>query len=93
MLTISAGKLLCTACREELGLKRSVIQGHVKAAKHADGKRRLERKDVRERDITVALRKHGDEVHQKGETLPESQQMYRVKVATAFCMLGYPMKR
>ena len=70
-----------------------MIQGHVKAAKHADGKRRLERKDVRERDITVALRKHGDEVHQKGETLPESQQMYRVKVATAFLHAGVPNEK
>ena len=94
-LTVSAGKLFCTACWEELGSKRSVIQGHVKAAKHADGKRRLERKEVRERDITVALRKHGDVVHQlqKGETLPESQRVYRVKVATALLCAGVPFEK
>ncbi len=83
-LTVTAGKLFCTACREELGLKRSMIQGHFKAAKHADGKKRLEHKEARERDITVALRKHDQEVHQKGETLPESQRVYRIKVAMAF---------
>ena len=69
---MSAGKLFCTTCREELGLKRFVIQDHIKSAKHADGKKRLERKEARE-DISEALRKHDQAVHQKGETLPESQ--------------------
>ena len=87
-LTVSAGKLFCTACREELGLKRSIIQGHIRSAKHADGKKRLERKEAREKDISEALRKHDHNVHQKGETLPESRRVYRVEVATAFLHVG-----
>ena len=92
-LTVSAGKLFCSACREELGLKRSVVQAHIKAAKHADGKKRLERKEAREKDISEALRKHDQEVHQKGETLPELQRVYRVKVATAFLRAGVPFEK
>ena len=92
-LTVSAGKLFYAACREELGLKRSVVQGHIKSTKHADGKKRLECKEAREKDISVALRKHDQEVHQKGETLPESQRVYRVKVATAFLRAGVPFEK
>ena len=92
-LTVSVGKLFCTACREELGLKRSVIQAHMKSAKHADGKKRVERKEAREKDISEALRKHDQEVHQKGETLSESQRVYRVKVATAFLRAGVPFEK
>lgn len=54
-LTVSGGKLFCTARREELGLKRSVIQGHIKSAKHADGKRRLECNEVWEKSIMDTL--------------------------------------
>ena len=74
-------------------MKRSVIQGHINSTKHADGKKRLERKEAREKDISMALRKHDQEVHQKGETLPESQRVYLVKVATAFLRAGVPFKK
>ena len=38
LLKLSAGKLFCNACWEELRLKRSVLQAHIKSVKHADGK-------------------------------------------------------
>ena len=38
-LDISAGKLFCKACREELSLKCSSIVNHIKSAKHQDGKK------------------------------------------------------
>ena len=34
-------KLFCTACREELSLKASILKRHVQSAKHLDGKERL----------------------------------------------------
>ena len=41
-LTVSAGKLFFSGYREELGLKLSVIQLHVKSNKHRAGKERLQ---------------------------------------------------
>ena len=79
-LKVSGGNLFCTACREELGLKRSTIQNHVQSQKRKTSKKKLEMKEKREQDIADALAKHNSEVHLRGETLPVSQQVYRVKV-------------
>ena len=54
-LSVSAGKLFCTACREELALKVTVIRQHLKSNKHTVGKERLQRKDRQERDIAEAF--------------------------------------
>ena len=40
-LTVSGSKLFCTACREEICLKATVIRLHVKPKKHISGKDRL----------------------------------------------------
>ena len=47
----SNGQLFCNAFREEIGLKKTIIENHVKSSKHASGKERLEKKEARERDI------------------------------------------
>jgi len=41
-LSVSNKKLLCLACREELSVKSSVINYHIKSTKHISGKKRLE---------------------------------------------------
>ena len=40
-LTVSNNKLFCTACREELSLKKSVLEQHCTSLKHKKGKERL----------------------------------------------------
>ena len=92
-LKVSGGKLFCSACREELGLKSSTIQNHIRSQKHASSKKKLELKEAREQDIAVALSKHNEKEHLRGETLPEQQQVYRVKVVTAFLRAGIPLSK
>lgn len=92
-LKVSGGKLFCTACREELGLKRSTVQNHVRSQKHESSKKKLEMKEIREQDIANALAKHNSEVHLRGETLPVAQQVYRVKVVTALLRAGIPLSK
>ena len=46
---VSAGKLFCTACREEISLKRSIIANHVASAKHKQSKVKLSKKESREK--------------------------------------------
>lgn len=41
----------------------------------------------------MALAKHNEEQHLRGETLPEQQQVYRVKVVTAFLRAGVPLSK
>ena len=92
-LSISNGKLFCVACREELSLKANVVKNHLKSDKHKKGKRKLESKDARERDIVTALQKHNQTSHLEGETLPIEQQVYRVSVLTAFLKAGIPLNK
>ena len=87
-LKVSGRKLFCSACREELGLKSSTIQNHIRSQKHAASKKKLEEKGKREQDITQAFAKYNEEEHLRGETLPMEQQVYRVKVVTTFLRAG-----
>lgn len=92
-LTVSHGNLFCSACREQLSLKRSILKNHVESQKHQKCKERLARKDKRELDIASSLKKYNDEVHPRGETLPEQQQVYRVKVVQTFLKAGIPLSK
>ena len=74
-LTVSAGKLFCTACREELSLKQSIIKGHVKTSKHLRGKKSVAERVSRQRDIAQALKEYDQEVHPAGETLPVTESV------------------
>ena len=91
--TISNGHLFCSACREQLSLKRSILKNHVCSMKHRNSKERLSRKEAREGDIASSLRKYNEQVHQHGETLPEQQQVYRVRVVSTFLKAGVPLNK
>ena len=52
---MSAGKLFCTAFREEVTLKKSIVEQHIKSEKHTRGKRKVVSKDKHEYDIAKAL--------------------------------------
>ena len=92
-LTVSAGKLFCTACRDELSLKISIVKGHVKTVKHLRGIKAIADRRVRERDISQSLKQYDQEVRPVGETLPESQRVFRVKVVSAFLRAGVPLSK
>ena len=64
-LVESAGKLFCRACRENVAVKQSVVQNHIKSKKYEESKERLKKKESRERDIAEALRAHDAETHRK----------------------------
>ena len=91
--TVSHGYLFCSACREQLSLKRSVLKNHVCSMKHKNSKERLSRKEMRERDIASSLHKYNQKVHQRGETLPKEQQVYRVRVVSTFLKAGVPLHK
>ena len=91
-LTVSAKKLFCAACREEIALKRSIISSHVGASKHIQGKKRLESKEKRERDLASQLVVYDSEAHSRGETL-SAHRVFRVKVAMTFLRAGIPLNK
>jgi len=69
------------------------LKNHFRSEKHSLGKRKLDEKDVKEKDIAVAPQKHDELLHPTGETLPESMLVFRVKVVTSFLKAGVPLSK
>jgi uncharacterized Zn finger protein len=92
-LCVSAGKLFCRACREELSVKKSVIKNHVESMKHRSSKGRLKEKEKRDSDIVDALQRYSKQVHPKGETLSDNTRVYRVKVVREFLRGDIPLQK
>ena len=90
---VSNNNLFCTACREPLSIKKSVIEGHIKSSKHIKGKDKLASKETRERDISEMLTQYDSRVHPVGETLPTSIRVYRVRTVTAFLKSGVALNK
>ena len=78
-------------CREELPLIKSSIEYHIKSGKHDDGKKKLQKRKANDLDIAQSLMKYNKEVHGQGETLPEQQQVFRVKVVKSFLQAVVPL--
>ena len=92
-LSVSNGKLFCSACREELSLKSSSLTNHLNSQKHKEGKEQLKRKEARERDIANKLTGYNKDTHMVGESIAESSQVFRVKVVSAFLRAGIPLNK
>ena len=61
------------ACREEVSVKTSVINNHIKSNKHKSSKLRLDKKRISDVEIVEALISYDKAENPKGETLPEEQ--------------------
>ena len=92
-LTVSNKKLFCRACREELSVKTSVINNHIKSAKHKSSKVRLDKKQEKDVGIIEAMKEYDKDEHPKGETLPEQHRLYRVQVVRTFLRAGVPLAK
>ena len=94
-LCVSAGKLFCRACREELSVKKSVVKNHGESMKHTcrSSKGRLKEKEKRDSDIVDAMQRYSKQVHPKGETLSDNTRVYRVKVVRAFLRAGISLQK
>ena len=91
--SVSNKKLFCSSCQEELPLKKRSIDVHVKSMKHINSTKRLKQKGERELHIARALEDYQSRVHPKGEMLPESTRVFRVKVVTAMLQAGIPIQK
>ena len=91
--SISNRKLFCQGCREEICVKSSSVKNHIKSNKHQEGKKCLQRKEARERDIANSLHCFNSEIHPRGETVSEAGQIFRVKVVRSFLKAGVPLSK
>ena len=54
-------------------------------------KLKLQQRKVNDSDIAQSLKRYNAEVHGRGETLPEQQQVFRIKVIKTFLQAGVPL--
>ena len=90
---VSNKELFCSACREELSVKKSTMDLHIKSHKHQIGKERLAVKEKHQLDITTSLKQYDDKVHPAGETLTDFVHVYRVNVVTALLKAEVPLSK
>ena len=92
-LAVSGGNLFCSACREPVSLKKSIIKLHLDSQKHKNSRNKLLANKAKQRSIAESLRKYDEEGHPKGETLPENVRVYRVTVVKSFLKAGIPLSK
>ena len=86
-------KIFCSACREPLALKKSVLDHHIVSQKHLKVKEKIASREKREHDIAESLKQYDTTVHPVGENLPEETRVYRVKVVTTMLKAGVPLSK
>ena len=59
-------------------------QHHKASNKHVAGKEALANRESCERDIAKAMQLYDKQEQPSGQTLPEAQRVYRIKVVTTF---------
>ena len=91
--TVSGVKLFCGCCREEVSLKLSSIKNHIDSNKHKMSKDKEAKRKVRDKTLAQHLQVYESEASPRGETLPESHKLYRIKVVTAFLKSGIPLQK
>ena len=89
-LTESNDKLFCQARQEELSLKKCIVSAHLQFAKHKSGKKQQAEKEKQQIDRAEALRASNADLHSKGETLPQDQRVYHIKVVRTFLQTCIP---
>lgn len=95
-LAVRNGKLFCTACREELALKKSTIKAHItRGDKYQKAKRKLASKEAKERDLTeFLLQAYDKEVRSASSTtISMEERVYRAKVVENFLQAGIPLSK
>ena len=88
---VSLGRLFCNACRETLSVKRSSVLNHVRSVKHRESKAKQKSRQAKDMNLVSALKKYDEAKNPVGQTLPDDQRLYRVKVVKAFMRAGIPI--
>ena len=76
-----------------MSLKLSSIKNHIDSNKHKMSKNKEAKKNMQEKTLTQHLQVYESEAHPRGENLPASQKLYRIKVVKAFLKSGIPLQQ
>ena len=82
-LTIREGKLFCSACKERVSTKKSILKNHIISKKHNTGKEKLSKSELRERSIIEVFHASENKQVQDSRT-PVNERAFRVEVLEDF---------
>ena len=89
-LTIREGKLFCSACKERVSTKKSILKNHIISKKHNTGKGKLSKSKLRERsNFEVFQTSENKQV--QDSTFPMNERALRVEVLEDFLKAGVPI--
>ena len=83
-ITVSLGKLFCSACRETLVVKKSTVLNHVTSSKHLMSKEKLKSKKARQESITMSLKKYDSSGRHESDTICDAHRVCRIKSFNVF---------
>ena len=95
-LSVSAGKLYCTACNLTISIKHSIVKAHVNSQRHVQGK---ERAKLHQQAITISWKKFSSESTSDlagsglSQAVSEDVVVRRANVVEAFLKAGIPLSK
>lgn len=85
------GKLFCECCREEVGTKKSVVDGHVTAAKHITALQKMAKMQGRSQPLLDRYFDYLKANDLEGDNVKDSSALYRLQVLDAMLRTGVPL--
>ena len=97
-LSVSAGKLYCTACDLTISIKHSIVKAHVNSQRHVQGKESKKRAKLHPQAITISWKKFSSEstsdLAGSGLSQAVSEDVVRrANVVEAFLKAGIPLSK
>ena len=91
-MIVRNSKLFCSACREEIALKKSTITNHIiSGGEHKKATEALGKREAREQNIAKVLKVYDQEVQPKrSASVSMEAHVYRVCVVEQFLNSGIP---
>lgn len=86
-----AGKLRCYVCKEFVAVESTAVNRHLKSAKHTTSVAKRDQKAATDVVLLETISDHFKETNAKGMTLPEQQNLYRVKTLQSLMRAGAPI--
>ena len=97
-LSVSAGKLYCTACNLTISIKHSIVKAHVNSQRHVQGKESKKRAKLHQQAITISWKKFSSEstsdLAGSGLSQAVSEDVVRrANVVETFLKAGIPLSK
>ena len=94
-LTVERGAIFYVAFPTQVSEKASSLKRHVGSTRHQQGKKVFEAQlqKSKQQSIAVAMKKVNDDIHLKGETLPEKELVFPWEVVQTCLRVGVPLSK